>query len=262
MTLIGVNSGLTITDRQPRVDEMEIPALTLDGLITFVKGQHPDGDALDRLSDAVLVAAHVNEQADNLIGHFVDQARRSGASWSQIGSSMGVTKQAAQKRFVPRWGDDLLGAGRTFDRFTDRARNVVVMANRLASGAGLAAITPAHLVAALHSEPEGFAAKALNEFGATPDVVAREVGVDHAPGEIVDSMAFDADTMRSLESALHEALRLRHNYIGTEHLLLGVLAQPELDVTRRLATLGVTTETFEPWTVDALEQHLAGLDKA
>jgi len=262
MTLIGVNSELTILDRQRMVDAMEIPALTLDGLITFVKGQHPDGDALDRLTDAVLVAAHVNEQADNLIGHFVDQARRSGASWSQIGASMGVTKQAAQKRFVPRWGDDLLGAGRTFSRFTDRARNVVVMANRLASGAGEHVIAPKHIVAALHSEPDGFAARAMLEFGATPDLVASEVGVDGAPGDIVHSMEFDADTMRSLESALHEALRLRHNYIGTEHLLLGVLALADLDVTRSLAKLGVTTDTFEPWAVNALEQHLAGRDTA
>jgi ATP-dependent Clp protease ATP-binding subunit ClpA len=175
---------------------------------------------------------------------------------------MGVTKQAAQKRFVPRWGDDLLGSGRTFSRFTDRARNVVVMANRLASGAGLNAITPAHLVAAMYSEPEGFAARALNELGTTLEVIAREIGVDQTRGDIVDSMSFDADTMRSLESALHAALRLRHNYIGTEHLLLGVLALPDLDVTRRLAAIGVTTETFEPWVIDALEQHLAGRDTA
>ena len=257
MTLIGVNSGLTFPDRQPRVDAMEIPALTLDSLITLVKGQHPDGDALARLSDAVLVAAHVNEQADNLIGHFVDQARRSGASWSQIGASMGVTKQAAQKRFVPRWGDDLLGAGRTFSRFTDRARSVVVAANRLASGAGRESISPEHLVLALHSEPEGLAAKALTQFGATAEVLARELSVTDAPGEVVETMGLDAESISALEGALHVALRLGHNYIGTEHLLLGILSLSELDVTARLAALGVTTQTVEPWAVDALKQLLS-----
>src|ERR1700743_3990804 len=45
---------------------------------------------------------HLGEVADHLIGHFVDQARRSGASWTDIGKSMGVTKQASQKRFVLR----------------------------------------------------------------------------------------------------------------------------------------------------------------
>ena len=76
--------------------------VSLDTLITYVKVQRPGGSPLDNLSDAVTVSAQLSEQADSLIGHFVDQARRSGASWSQIGASMGVTKQAAQQRFVPR----------------------------------------------------------------------------------------------------------------------------------------------------------------
>jgi hypothetical protein len=50
----------------------------------------------------MVVAEHLGELSDHLIGHFVDRARRSGASWTDIGRSMGVTKQAAQKRFVPR----------------------------------------------------------------------------------------------------------------------------------------------------------------
>jgi len=77
-------------------------AVRLDDLITLVKNRHPDGDALERLGDAVSVGEHLGEVADHLIGHFVDQARRSGASWTDIGTSMGVTKQAAQKRFVPK----------------------------------------------------------------------------------------------------------------------------------------------------------------
>ena len=72
----------------------------LDELINAIKSVHTD--ALDQLADAVLAAEHLGEVADHLIGHFVDQARRSGASWTDIGKSMGVTKQAAQKRFVPR----------------------------------------------------------------------------------------------------------------------------------------------------------------
>ncbi|MGH3123665.1 MAG: Clp protease N-terminal domain-containing protein, partial [Streptosporangiaceae bacterium] len=66
--------------------------VSLDTLITYVKAQRPSGSPLDNLSDAVTVSSQLSEQADSLIGHFVDQARRSGASWSQIGASMGVTK--------------------------------------------------------------------------------------------------------------------------------------------------------------------------
>jgi len=83
----------------------------LDNLITYVKALHPDGGPLDSVSDAMVVATQPDEQSDALIGHFVDQARRSGASWSQIGASMGVSKQAAQKRFVSRDDSGLLPEG-------------------------------------------------------------------------------------------------------------------------------------------------------
>jgi hypothetical protein len=69
--------------------------LRLDDLIGHVRERHPDGDALPHLSDAVQVSSSLGEVADHLIGHFVDQARRSGASWTEIGEYMGVSKQAA-----------------------------------------------------------------------------------------------------------------------------------------------------------------------
>src|SRR4029077_1984928 len=71
----------------------------LDDLIEAIRKVH--AEVLDQLSDAVIAADHLGDVADHLIGHFVDQARRSGASWTEIGRSMGVTRQAAQKRFVP-----------------------------------------------------------------------------------------------------------------------------------------------------------------
>lgn len=74
--------------------------IRLDDLIDAIKKAH--SDALEQLTDAVIAADHLGEVADHLIGHFVDQARRSGASWTQIGTSMGVTRQAAQKRFVTK----------------------------------------------------------------------------------------------------------------------------------------------------------------
>src|SRR6476469_4774803 len=94
----------------------------LDELIDAIKKVH--NNELDQLSDAVLAGEHLGEVADHLIGHFVDQARRSGASWTDIGKSMGVTKQAAQKRFVPKAENDL-DPSQGYSRFTPRARNVV-----------------------------------------------------------------------------------------------------------------------------------------
>src|SRR6202041_4208726 len=79
---------------------MEQTPVRLDDLISYVKSQ--DGTPLDHVSAAMRVSEHVGEVADHLIGHFVDQDRRAGACWTEIGHAMGVTKQAAQKRFVPK----------------------------------------------------------------------------------------------------------------------------------------------------------------
>src|SRR6188472_713352 len=103
----------------------------LDDLIAAINNVHDE--PLEQLTDAVLAADHLGEVADHLIGHFVDQARRSGASWTDIGRSMGVTKQAAQKRFVPK---EPLDAEQGFTRFTARARHVVVAAQEEARSAG------------------------------------------------------------------------------------------------------------------------------
>src|SRR5689334_24402708 len=103
-----------------------LPEVRLDDLITAINRARPD-DALDQLSDAVILADHLGDLADHLIGHFVDQARRSGASWTDIGRSMGVTKQAAQKRFVPKTSAEAsdLDPSQGFTRFTPAARDAI-----------------------------------------------------------------------------------------------------------------------------------------
>ena len=108
----------------------------LDDLIDAIKKVHTD--ALDQLSDAVIAADHLGDVADHLIGHFVDQARRSGASWTDIGRSMGVTKQAAQKRFVPKSPSEPPSStpARASAGSPIRARNVVMAAQNEARAAG------------------------------------------------------------------------------------------------------------------------------
>src|SRR6478672_1555534 len=94
----------------------------LDDLIAAIRTVH--SDPLEQLTDAVMAAQHLGDVADHLIGHFVDQARRSGASWTEIGQSMGVTKQAAQKRFVPKdpGTPSEPSAAQGFARYTEAAR--------------------------------------------------------------------------------------------------------------------------------------------
>src|SRR5687767_11490788 len=131
----------------------------LDELIDAVTKLSPD--ALEQLSGAVLAAGHLGEVADHLIGHFVDQARRSGASWTEIGRSMGVTKQAAQKRFVAKGEAPDIDASQGFSRFTDRARKVVVTAQEEARARGNSRISVAHLVLGLVADPDALGARAI-----------------------------------------------------------------------------------------------------
>src|SRR6185436_15976898 len=114
----------------------------LDDLIEAITKVH--SDALEQLSDAVIAADHLGEVADHLVGHFVDQARRSGASWADIGRSMGVTKQAVQQRFVAKPGSEpsAVEPNDGFQRFTLRARNAVMAAHNEARAAGNTEVSP------------------------------------------------------------------------------------------------------------------------
>ena len=218
--------------------------VSLDTLITFVKVQRPQGSTLDNLADAVAVGEHLGEQADSLIGHFVDQARRSGASWSQIGASMGVSKQAAQQRFVPR-GDPAGGAliPGDFSRFTQRARAVLAAAEDHARAADSAVIGSDHLALGLFAEPEGLAAKAMVALGATEQQVREALGAPEQPQPApVDGAAsrvpLGPGATASLRGALKWALQMGHNYIGTEHILMGLLDENDATASA-LAGLGL-----------------------
>jgi Clp amino terminal domain, pathogenicity island component len=197
----------------------------LDDLIGAIKKVH--ADPLEQLTDAVLAADHLGDVADHLIGHFVDQARRSGTSWTEIGRSMGVTKQAAQKRFVPKDPGQVpdLDASQGFTRFTTRARNVVVAAQNEARAAGHDQIMPAHLVLGLLSEPDGIGAAAIVSLGVPLEAVREAVTVTFPPpsAEVPAVIPFGPQARKALELTFREALRLGHNYIGTEHILLALL---------------------------------------
>ncbi len=216
----------------------------LDDLIDAIKKVHTD--PLEQLADAALAADHLGEVADHLVGHFVDQARRSGASWRDIGASMGVTKQAAQKRFVSKDPGvaDLLDP-QNFGRFTTRARNVVMAAQNEAREAGNANISPTHLALGLLSEPQSLAAHAMIDEGVTPDAVraALTAALPPSAGGVPALVSFDAAARKVLELTLREALRLGHNYIGTEHLLLALLEHA--DAAGPLASLGLTKAGIE-----------------
>jgi ATP-dependent Clp protease ATP-binding subunit ClpA len=195
--------------------------------------------------------------ADHLIGHFVDQARRAGASWTDIGQHMGVSKQAAQKRFVPKAPEGLeynLDSG--FGRFTPRARRAVASAQEEARKGKHAAIGPEHLVLGLLSQPEALAARALTDLGADAEAVRAAVTTPGTEKKAVRGhLAISPAANGVLQRVLGEALRLDHNYIGTEHILLGILCEDQEPAARALIDLGVSHEAAEQWVVAALAQY-------
>jgi hypothetical protein len=230
------------------------PPARLDELIAYVVGRHPDGPALSQLSDATLLAEYLGEVADHLIGHFVDEARQAGASWTEIGQRMGVSKQAAQKRFVAKRVDtgELLPPG-VFARFTERAKNVVHRAEEEARRAGHDEISSAHLLLGLLHEPDGLAVRALLGLGAPAQAIraATQASLDPPAEHRPDLLALSTGARRVRDLTFQEALRLGHNHVGTEHLLLGLLRDPDEPGARVLVALGVTRDRVEAWVVDA-----------
>jgi len=222
--------------------------MTLDELITQVRTRRPDGAPLEQLAEAAEVAAYVDELADHLVGHFVDQARRSGASWTAIGQSMGVTKQAVQKRFVT--GEPSL------DRFTNRAKVVVLKAQNTARERGEPEVTSLHLVLGLLAEWQGLAGQALEAAGVPEHAVrsaviealptAAKAGRQHAP--------FSPGLGKVLELSVRESLRLGHTYVGTEHLLLALLEVGDEPGAQVLTGLGVTKADMEASTLQLLAE--------
>ncbi|MEV1287674.1 Clp protease N-terminal domain-containing protein [Micromonospora sp. NPDC049679] len=233
----------------------------LDDLIEGIKKAH--SDALDQLSNAVIAADHLGDVADHLIGHFVDQARRSGASWTEIGRSMGVTKQAAQKRFVPKDPGEPsdLDPSQGFSRFTPRARSVVVAAQNEARTARNAEIRLNHLVLGLLTEPDGLAARAIVAQGVSLDTVRQTATATLPPAtdQVPALIPFDSQAKKALELTFREALRMGHNYVGTEHILLALLELE--DGTGVLAGLGVDKATAEANITAALAATLAAHEK-
>jgi hypothetical protein len=192
----------------------------------------------------MVAADHLDDLADHLIGHFVDQARRSGASWTEIGRAMGVTKQAARKRFLPKDPGDVTDpSAADFSRFTPRAKNVITAAHDAAHDAGHDHVQPEHLVLGLLSEPEAIAAQAIAQQ-TTLDAVRNAMTAALPPRGVVRQglIPYNDQAKKVLELTAREALRLGHNYIGTEHILLALLEdQPE----GQLVSLGLRKVDIE-----------------
>jgi hypothetical protein len=239
--------------------------LDLQELIATVEQEAAD-DALARLQAAAGAAEELTVTADVLLGHFVGAAREAGASWTQIGGALGVTKQGAQQRFGllvrdPTFFRDLVRRGPSrmrvelpwLERFTVRARRSISAAADEARRLNHEHVKTEHLLLGLLSERDSLAVKALEMCGHKAEATRAAVEAKLQPGAEPPAYGggFAPDAMHALHRTMSEALRLGHNYIGTEHVLL-VLVQEEGTAGETLRGLGLSHEQLEQAVVEVL----------
>ena len=127
-----------------------------------------------------------------------------------------------------------------FERFTDRARRVVVLAQDEAKMLNHNYIGTEHILLGLIHEGEGVAAKALEQMGISLEAVRSEVEEIIGHGQTVPTghIPFTPRAKKVLELSLREALQMNHSYIGTEHILLGLVREGEGVAAQVLIKLG------------------------
>ena len=229
-------------------------APNLSSLIEEVEATAPSPAPLDLLATASSSAAEMNDLTDAMLSHFVDRCRHAGHSWAEIGTALGVTKQAVQKRFNRPAMPEM------WHQVTPRARRVVeVHAPAAALELGHNYVGSEHLLLGLYGEPEGIAAKILVEFGMTRERVVAAISENAPPSPNADgAVPFTPVAWVALTNSATEAIKLGHNYVGTEHFLLSLLSGTGVGglAAEILQTGGVTYEAAVARVVQMLSGYM------
>jgi len=145
-----------------------------------------------------------------------------------------------------------------FEKFSERARKVLTLAQEEAKHFNHPYISTEHILLGLVGEEEGLAAKVLVNMGISLQKVRSAVEFVIGRGEKSDAgeIGLSPGAKKAIELAIDEARTLGHNYIGTEHLLLGLLREGEGVAFRVLASLGITLERVHTELVRALNQSV------
>jgi len=131
-----------------------------------------------------------------------------------------------------------------FERFTASARRTIVLAQGEARALKHDHVRPVHLLLGMLTAEQATACALLVPLGLDPEVVRAEIVVLHGTGDNEPSghIPFSADSKKALEHSLRESLALDHTYIGTEHILLGLLGESSSEAAEILAALGVASD--------------------
>ncbi|PRX53580.1 ClpA/ClpB-like protein [Nonomuraea fuscirosea] len=203
----------------------ELPDLT--ALLSIVEERDPTADPLSRLTVAEGVLSDLQGIGDRLLGYLVELARAEGCSWSDIGDHLGISRQAAQQRYGRRWSSltvaDLAQSG-AFDRYTARAKQTLERAEAHARRLEQPAVGADHLLLAILDDPETLAVRAIAAQGVDPSALRVELARGLTAGsETTATIPIGPEARRVLTATLAETAELQHNYVGTEHMLLGLL---------------------------------------
>ncbi len=149
-----------------------------------------------------------------------------------------------------------------FERFTDRARRVIVLAQEEARALQHNYIGTEHLLLGLIREGEGVAAKALEAKGVTLEDTRKQVEEMIGKGNAAPNghIPFTPHAKQVLELSLREALQLGHSYIGTEHILLGLIREGEGVGTQVLIKMDVDLGELRSTTIDMIRGNAGGTD--
>jgi hypothetical protein len=228
------------------------PAPTLQDLIATVRADATSDDPRDQLAAAARTVAELEAVGDAVLSHFVDQCRRRGRSWSEISAALGVSKQAAHKRFSL--------ATASLERWTPRARTALRAAADAARGLGHGRVGTEHVLLGLFEPAGGLAARILDELGFTRAGVEEQIVLvtpRAAPPTTSDvsDPPFTARAAETIDRTASEALTLGHNYVGTEHLLLALSGDPAAAAAKILADGRATRDDIR----NRVRQKLSGL---
>jgi ATP-dependent Clp protease ATP-binding subunit ClpC len=151
-----------------------------------------------------------------------------------------------------------------FERFTDRARRVVVLAQEEARMLNHNYIGTEHILLGLIHEGEGVAAKALESLNISLEAVRQQVEEIIGQGQAAPTghIPFTPRAKKVLELSLREALQLGHNYIGTEHILLGLIREGEGVAAQVLQKLGADLNRVRQTVIQLLSGYTGGKEQA
>src|ERR1700761_184446 len=209
--------------------------VSLADLIARLDEELPDASSLARISEAHLRAQTLSDLGDQLVGHYVGQAKQAGASWSEIGDAIGESKQAAQQRPAPA----------PFERFTDLNRHSIVLAQEAARTHKHDLIGTEHILLGLLGEPRGLAYEVLMaKTGSERSIRTAIEEAMPAAGRKAPRghIAFRPESKEVIGQARRASADLGHDWVGTEHLLLGLIRTEDSRAAQLLRNLGFTSD--------------------